>query len=101
MYAAHLCSRYSKNALRKLQVAYNNIFRVLMGIKCRESASLAFVSANVEGFKPLMRKCAYRFYKRVMESSNILVNAIVTSSHFVYSSRIFNEWMCLLSGGNS
>ena len=42
--------------LKRLQVAYNNIFRTLMNIGRRESISNAFIDNNVDRFGVLVRK---------------------------------------------
>ena len=67
-----------------------------MGIRHGESISQAFVSANVDGFKALIRKSIYGFYKHIMESKNTLVKTIVSSGYFLYSSDLFVKWKYLL-----
>ena len=96
MYGSHLWNSYSVAMYRRINVAYNNIFRILMGVRRGDSISQAFVSANVNGFKPLIRKSIYCFYERLMKCENVLVNTIVSSAYFVYQSALFTKWKQLL-----
>ena len=96
LYCSHLWHSYNATTYRKIKVAYNNVFRMLMGIKRGESISLAFVTTNVHGFNSLIRKSIYGFYIRATKSDNTLVRNIVHSPYFAYNSGIFKKWKQLL-----
>ena len=96
MYGCHLWQRYGASTIKKIQVAYNNVFRTLMGIKRGDSISHAFVASNVQGFKSLVRKCISGFYLRIMDSTNALVKSVISSVYFTCGSHIFSNWKYLL-----
>jgi hypothetical protein len=83
-YCSHLWSSFSKGVFRKLQVAYNNIFRSLMQISRRSSISKAFIEHNVDSFSVLVRKNITNFIKRINSSDNVLVSSYVSSQYFIY-----------------
>ena len=84
VYSSHLWSNFSKGVFRKLQVAYNNIFRSLMQISHRSSISRAFIEHNVDSFNVLVRKNITNFIKRINWIDNVLVCCCVSRHYFVY-----------------
>ena len=92
LYAAHLWDKYSAAKYQRIKIAYNNIFRSLMGIKRGESISAAYVASNVDGFQTIIRKAVYSFNKRVNESQNVLVKTVLGSAYFIYGSTMFKSW---------
>ena len=92
LYASHLWNKFSQAKYKRIQTAYNNVFRSLMCINRRESISAAFVSSNVDCFQVVLRKAVYSFSSRVMTSSNILVSTVLHSAYFIYCSNLFNQW---------
>jgi hypothetical protein len=92
IYAGHLWSNYSQAVFRRMNVAYNNVFRHLMHIKRDCSISQYFVNLHVHGFKPLLRNYIHSFSKRLQDSSNSLVQTVLNSSHFIYGSKLNNTW---------
>ena len=96
LYCAQLWASYTSHEYQRLKVAYNNIFRGLMGIKRGESISKVFVENNVHGFNSLMRKVIYGFSKRIYDSSNELVMRCTQGSFFIYESRLNAKWHSLL-----
>ena len=96
MYVSHLWCSYTSVTYRRIQVAYNNIFRILMNIRRGESVSQGYVLRNVDGFKAVLRKAIYGFYQRATSSSNSLVSTVMSSTYFMYGSKIFANWNKLL-----
>ena len=92
MYGPQLWSKFHNEKFGKLKVAYNNIFRHLMHIHVRDSISAKFMCYNVNAFPVVYRKLAYGFYKRLHNTDNLLLNAIVTSAFFVYKSALHMQW---------
>ena len=79
-----------------MKVAYNNVFRKLMGIKLGDSISQEYVRYNVCGFDALMRKSMHSMYQRTIASDNALVCSIVSFSYFNDNSTIFAKWKKIL-----
>lgn len=92
LYGAQLWGHYKGCSYRKLNTAYNNVFRILMNIVRGTSISRCFMYGDVLSFKPLNRKCISGFYKRIMDSDNVLLRTMVSSAYFVYKSPLFNHW---------
>ena len=86
LYTCELWCQYRSESLRKLCVAYNNVFRFL----CREprncSASHMFVSRGLPTCNMLIRKSIYAFMTSTKRSCNTILQNIVGSDH-IYTSR--------------
>ena len=97
LYGANLWSSHTAAMTHRIKVAYNNVFRKLMGIKLGESISQVYVRNDVCGFDALMRKNMYSLYQRIVTSDNSLICRLVTSSYFGDKSAIYAKWRkCLL-----
>jgi hypothetical protein len=92
MYAGHLWSEYSQEVFKRINVAFNNVFRYFMNIKRGCSISQYFVNLNVTGFKPLLRNYINGFSKRLYNSSNTLVSTVLNSTYFIYVSTMHKTW---------
>ena len=75
--------------INHLQVAYNDSFRLIQGLKRNVSARELQVKANIPTFDALQRKLIYRFIERCCLSSNVCVNYTVYSNFF-YQSDYYN-----------
>ena len=80
--AAHTCQlwcNYKSESIRKLYVAYNNVFRLL----CHEprycSASYMFVTRGLPTCKMLIRKKLYSFMTCIAKSGNTILQSILNS----------------------
>ena len=62
--------------MRKINVAYNNAFRMIMRLPRYCSASNMFAMCNVPSCQAVMRNLVYRFTIRVDRSENKLLCAI-------------------------
>ena len=91
LYGGALWSRYTQLSMTRLKVIYNNAFRFLMKYPIYCSASEMFVSNRVKSFNEVRRTVNYSLMKRCTESSNSLIQAIMTSDCTVYST-IQREW---------
>ena len=94
-YCSSLWSIYKRSTIKAIEVAYNNIFRLLFHIPRRVSISAHYVAYGLPCFKNVRRKLIYSIYSRVLSSENELVSTIVNSCFFL-SSSIFNEWVNVL-----
>ena len=77
LYTSTLWCKYRRESLRKLCVAYNNIFRKLTHQARDCSASQMFVSRQLRTCKMLIRRNVYGFMLNVQKSNNLILNSIV------------------------
>ena len=87
-YCMPLWCSFRQNVLRKIRVAYNNVFRNLFSYDRRFSASLMFVSNDVLNFDALRRKFIYDFRCRIFASRNVLLMTL-RDNFDVYHSLLF------------
>ena len=96
MYGSQLWCNFTKCALQKLKVAYNNVFRKFFNIECAPSISEIFVQNNINSFNVILRKTYYQFRARLFKSHNSLISTIVNFVFFYYHSsftRLWNEYL--------
>ena len=99
MYTAHLWWNYNVSSIKKLYVAYNNVFRFLHKLPRDCSASAMFVSNNVRNCSAIFRNLVYRFTKRLAMSENSIIK-LVLNSDLQWKSRIRKHWYKLLYSHN-
>ena len=103
-YCAHLWKfNKSDKIYSKLRVAYNNVFRFLLGLSRDEqgipcSASQMFVSRNVKSFEEILRNLIFKFQSRLDLSNNELVCSTV-NIHYLVDSKFRKHWQRLLNAG--
>ena len=95
-YCASLWSSYTIESLRHLKVAYNRIFRILMGLHHRARMSENFIKRGLDPFKVIIRKLSWSFRCRVLQSDNILLKTIVNSMYF-YVVQVVQKVECCYS----
>ena len=89
----YICSLWdTDNAyFKKIQVAYNNAYRISLGYKPRCSASEMYLYDNVDNIIIKLRKSYYSLYNRVKLSDNSIIKMI-----YLYNvsrpSSIFKTW---------
>ena len=91
LYTCHLWCNYTVRQYRQMHVAYNNVFRRLMGYHKFCSASGMFVENRIDNFDARIRRLVYGFYQRLMCSGNSLVNCVMNSSAWL-SSDLYRNW---------
>ena len=62
LYCSSLWCVYTKQSLTKIRVAYNNIFRKLLGYR----ANTMFVNHRIDGFDASVRKSCFKFRQRAL-----------------------------------
>jgi len=77
---------------KKIKVAYNNVFMKLCNVKGICSISQLFVFSNVDPFEVIVRKSKVSLRGRLMKSTNTIVAAVLSSSHFLYNSTLGKSW---------
>ena len=95
LYTSSLWCNYRSESLRKLCVAYNNVFRKITFLPRDCSASLMFATRDLPTCKTLIRKHAYIFMKSVAESRNVILHSIVRSDS-LFTSPLWQHWRNLL-----
>ena len=63
----------------KLRVAFNNVYRRVLGLPQWSSASGMYVTHNIENFEALLRKTLYGFVQRLENSSNKIIATLIKS----------------------
>lgn len=85
MYCSQLWYHHTRKSLNDLRVAYNNAFRILLGLPRDCSASAMFVSRSVPTFEALRRNMLFSLFNRLSKSKNSLVVTMLNSDTFLYS----------------
>ena len=91
MYTAFLWCDFTKRQYRQLEVAYNNVFRRLMGYDKYCSASGMFVENRTDGFDARVRQLVYSFRERQDISDKSLIETVINSSAW-RSSKLLQLW---------
>jgi len=95
IYCSALWVPVQRTILNKVKVAYNYAFRIIFGYSRRCSASAMFAENHVNDFLALRRVATYSLIKRLANSDNSIIQAIINSDCFLHSS-ISKEWQLLL-----
>ena len=90
VYSIYLCD-FTKRQYRKLEVAYKNVFRRLMGYDKYCSASGMFVDNRTDGLDARARKLVYGFRERLDISDNSFIETVINSSAW-RSSKLLQLW---------
>ena len=94
----HTCElwwNYRSESLRKLCVAYNNVFRLLCSEPRNCSASHMFVSRGLPTCNMLIRKSVCGFMIYTQRSCNIILQNIIGRDR-IYTSPLLQHWRHLL-----
>ena len=94
-YCSHLWARFNKYSYSKLNVAFNNVYRRILGYKKYESASHMFVTSHVDNFDAFMRKNVYGFIQRLRAIENNLVKCVLSCAYNIPNG-IWQRWLTLL-----
>lgn len=94
-YCCPVWSKFKVAALKKIHVAFNKVFKYLMGVRKDFSASTLFVAKGVDNFTILRRKLTYSLFSRPKCSHNQLIENIMHSNFFLKSS-ICKQWNTVL-----
>ncbi len=76
LYTAQLWCRYSAAKMKKIQVAYNDAFRILLKHPRWTSASHMFVSSDMPTFHAVLRKVIFSFICRLNHNGVVMALAI-------------------------
>ena len=81
-----------KKVMKKLEVAYNNAFRILMKYPRDCSASGMFAKHSLPSGQAILRNLSFKFMRRIDASENRLVKAINLSDS-QWRSNIRRHWL--------
>ena len=95
MYTSQLWWNYKQVSIKKLYVAYNNAFRILLKLPRDCSASGMFAQNNVRSCPAVIRNLVFKFMNRIDISCNNIVKSVLASD-MRWQSRIRLHWMKLL-----
>ena len=79
-----------KATFSKLRVAYNNVYRKILGLCRRSSASELFATNNILNFEALIRKSIFAFTSRLSISNNAIICTIQKS--WVIRETVWKSW---------
>ena len=71
-YCPYFWTAYKKTTFSKIRVAYNNVYRKLLGLCRRSSVSEMFAMNNISNFEALIRKSIFAFKTRLSNSDNTI-----------------------------
>ena len=89
VYCGYTCiwSDYKKTTYSKLRVAFNNVYKRVLGLSYRSSARTMYTTHNINNMEPLLKRSIYSFIERLMDSSNMIINTLMNSWYIR-----FNIW---------
>ena len=96
-YCSYLWCNFNKASISKMRVAYNNIYRRILGYNRRDSASLMFATHGIDSFEARARKVCYGFRNRLELSSNAIVLSVLHNASMMHT-YIHQHWnqCCIL-----
>ena len=95
MYGGALWSTYFEYEINKLRVAYNQMYRRILGYCSRDSASLMFAHHGIMDFNSFYRKQIYCFKTRLLCSDNYVLTAVSTGV-LMWNTPTWRRWSKLL-----
>ena len=75
-YCSYLWTQFNKSTISKILVADNDLYRKILHVSRRSSASEMFVKNEILNFESLFRKETFSFTSRLKCSSNQIINTI-------------------------
>ena len=78
-YCGYLWSDYKSMTFSKLGVAFNSVYRKVLGLPTWSSASETYARHNIENFEALLRKVIYGFIQSCKDSCNVIIQTLTKS----------------------
>ena len=91
LYCTPVWNYYSCESFNRIKVAYNRIFRILLGLEHRISMSRAFIERDINPFVVVFRKYIVSFRNRILKSENVFIKTIYESLYFM-NCHLFRKW---------
>ena len=96
IYRGSLWTNFSVTGLCKPKVCHNDILRGLLGVPSRTNALETFARAVLDNKEVRVRKISFSSSTRVVNSQNLILDAIY-SSHGFKQSRLYSRWISIMS----
>ena len=94
-YCPFLWTHYKKSNYSKLiRVAFNNVYRCILKLPSRSSASTMYVVNNIDSLEVLVKKRIFAFMERLNNSDNTIIKCI--SNSWILKFDIWSPWNDLL-----
>ena len=93
-YCPFLWIHYKKSNYSKLRVAFNNVYRRILKLPSRSSASTMYVVNNIDSLEVLVRKRIFGFMERLNNSDNTIIKCIINA--WILRFDIWSPWNDLL-----
>ena len=93
-YCPFLWTHYKKSTHSKLRVAFNNVYRRILKLPQRSSASTMYAVNHIDSFEILVRKRVVGFTERLKVSENLIIRCIDNLRKMQFE--IWNPWIKLL-----
>ena len=90
-YCRFLWTHYKKSTHSKLRVAFNNVYRRILKLPPRSSASTMYAVNHIDSFEILVRKRVFGFTERLKVSENSIISCIDNSWKMQFE--IWNPWI--------
>ena len=81
---------HKKATYSKIRIAYNNVFRKLLGLFRRSTSSEMFVMNNILNFEAIHRKSVFFFKTHLSNSNNTIISTLQSS--WVITDTIWKVW---------
>ena len=78
-YCPFLWTHNKKSTHSKLRVAFNNVYRRILKLPPRSSASTMYAINNIDSFEVLIRKRIFGFTERLNNCKNTIIKCINNS----------------------
>jgi len=91
LYCAPVWNYHTRESFDRMKVAYNRIFRILLGLEHRISMSRAFIERGINPFVVVFRKYIVSFRSRILKSENVFIRTIYESLYFM-NCHLFRKW---------
>ena len=86
---------YNKASFSKIRIAYNDLYRKILHVSRRSSASSMFVNNNIPTFECLIRRDIFSFTSGLKVSTNLLINTIENCwlpKHVIWNPRTYTDY---------
>ena len=90
-YCPYLWTHYKKSTHSKLRVAFNNVYRRILKLPPRRSASTMYTVNHIDSFEVLVRKRVAGFIERLKDSNNSIIFCIDNSWKMKFD--IWDPWI--------
>ena len=94
-YASQLWCNYSTSAINRLKVAYNDVYRILLGMPRYHSARASQMYYKIDLVYALQSKITYKFVERSHLSQNLWLKMLM-SSDCSYDSIYYDHYCGIL-----